>query len=175
VRYHTLRIHSAYTPHTLGPTAPCACRIYGVATLGESPYDLHVKEPGSFQPEQCEEHCEDPQVRDAEPEAGRLCISLSEGGPSYAGLSLARSLARTVAYGTVCLLVWTSVLFERSKSIANFKGPETGDAMRFRQNSFTKTTCMCCHSKPLSVCAMSLRQHPRHTTLWLERALAATP
>ena len=70
---HTLRIHSAQRPHVLA--------VYGVATLGECPYDLHAKEPGSFQrqPEQREEHCQDPQVRDAEPGAGRLCILLSEG------------------------------------------------------------------------------------------------
>ena len=30
-------------------------------------------------------------------------------------------------------------------------------------------------SKPLSVCQMGPRQHPRHVTLWLQRALAATP
>ena len=34
---------------------------------------------------------------------------------------------------------------------------------------------LCCHSKPVSVCSIGLRQDPRHITIWLERALAATP
>jgi hypothetical protein len=83
---------------------------------------------------------------------------------------------------------------ERSKSIAKFNGPPSkwgslkdrkalqksnsmdgGDALKFCENSSTQTTCMCCYSKRLRVCAMGLRQHPRHLILWLERALAATP
>jgi hypothetical protein len=75
----------------------------------------------------------------------------------------------------VCRRPWVNRDLERSKSIAKSNGTDGGDAFKFRTNSSTQTTCMCCHSKNLSVCSMGPRQHPRHITLWLQRALAATP
>jgi hypothetical protein len=46
------------------------------------------------------------------------------------------------------------------KSIAKFNGPDGGDALKFSTKLMYSNNTMYCHSKPLSICSMGLRQRP---------------